>query len=412
MTRVAGALILVLLVAGCGGRRGVAVTVAPNTSRWDQAIDVRVTGLHPGRSVVVAMRAVDANGVAFSSSAPFRADRHGVVDLARMAPIRRAGQPDYDMVWPMGLFASMKPTAGGLEPFYWTPGPQLFHVAVSASGRTLTTTTFRRGFGYPTPIVDRQLTAAREGIVGTYAAPRHAGRGPAVLAFGGSEGGPGPSLDAVRFASDGIPTLALGYFDAPGLPRDLEDIPLEYFRRALQWLDRQPGVDPKQVTVIGTSRGGEAALLLGVHYPALVHGVVSLVGSDYVVCGIARLGATGCIGPSWTIDGKPLPYIGTGVPNPAARIPVARIHGPVLLSCADEDQVWGSCGYASEAEHELNAAHFPYRHPLYAYANTGHFGAQIGPYEPGELLRDTFVPYDERARESLWPKILAFVRRV
>ena len=406
-----GATVAVLAFAGFSGHHQVTATVTPGTSAWDQPIDIRVTGLDPGRSVKIAMHSVDADGAAFVSEAVFRADRAGTVDLERTAPAASNEDGIYRTVWPTGLLDTMAPPGGG-HPYVWAlTKPRVFEITVSAGDQLLAGTTFRRGFGYPTPIHTRSLTVARDGIVGTYAAPTQRRRGPAVLVFGGSEGGPGHAVDAARFASDGVPALAIGYFGAPGVPRELKNIPLEYFRHALEWLDRQPGVDPRQVTVIGTSRGGEAALLLGVHYPDLVHGVVSLVGSDYVVCGVVAFHPD-CIGPAWTLGGKPLPYVSrTSIP-PAARIPIARIHGPILLSCAVEDHEWNSCGYAQNAEQELMEAHFPYRHPLYTYRNAGHFGAQIGAYEPGAQLEDDQVPANERAREDLWPKLLAFVRSV
>jgi enterochelin esterase-like enzyme len=37
---------------------------------------------------------------------------------------------------------------------------------------------------------------------------------------------------------------------------------------------------PADIYVSGGSRGGEAALLLGVHYPSLVHGVIASSPSD------------------------------------------------------------------------------------------------------------------------------------
>ncbi len=39
----------------------------------------------------------------------------------------------------------------------------------------------------------------------------------------------------------------------------------------------QPGIDPRHVLTYGVSRGSEVALLLGVHYPELVNGVIALV---------------------------------------------------------------------------------------------------------------------------------------
>jgi predicted esterase len=100
----------------------------------------------------------------------------------------------------------------------------------------------------------------------------------------------------------------LAYFKAPGVPQKLLNIPLEYFRGALAWLERQPEVDAQRTAVLGISRGSEAALLLGVHYRDLVHGVFALMPSSVVNCGIRDYTAPDCIGAAWTLGGKPLPY--------------------------------------------------------------------------------------------------------
>jgi pimeloyl-ACP methyl ester carboxylesterase len=60
----------------------------------------------------------------------------------------------------------------------------------------------------------------------------------------------------------------------------------------------QPGVDPARLVVAGLSRGSEAAQLLGVHYPKLVHAVVALVPSNQIFCDIAQ-NTTGCAGPAF-----------------------------------------------------------------------------------------------------------------
>ena len=78
--------------------------------------------------------------------------------------------------------------------------------------------------------------------------------------FGGSEGGQGFSpVIAGLFASHGYPALSVAYFGAPGLPKTLSSIPLEYFTGALTWLRKQPGVDPSRVWIYSGSRGSEAA---------------------------------------------------------------------------------------------------------------------------------------------------------
>ena len=101
-----------------------------------------------------------------------------------------------------------------------------------------------------------------------------------MLIFGGSEGDLGLPTPRCRSRFAGYPTLDIAYFDEPGLPSALRDIPLEYFARALRWLAHQPDVIANQLYVSGVSRGSEAALLLAVHYPKLVHGVIASSPSD------------------------------------------------------------------------------------------------------------------------------------
>jgi hypothetical protein len=155
-----------------------------------------------------------------------------------------------------------------------------------------------------------------------------------------------------QLAADGIPTLEIGYFHAPTLPDRLVNIPLEYFRTALRWLEHRREVDPGRTSVMSGSYGTEAALLLGVHYPALVHRVVALTPSNVVTCGIAGAHRPlGCLGSAWTFAGKPLPYtklLNNPAPwdDPRAVIPVQRIEVPVFLSCGGRDEVWSSCAYA------------------------------------------------------------------
>jgi hypothetical protein len=91
----------------------------------------------------------------------------------------------------------------------------------------------------------------------------------------GSEGGMSYTVRwASLLASHDIPALVVAYFNEPGLPCALGDIPLQYFAHAIGWLRRQRRVDPARVWLLSASRGSEAELLVAEHWPGLVHGIV------------------------------------------------------------------------------------------------------------------------------------------
>jgi dienelactone hydrolase len=212
-------------------------------------------------------------------------------------------------------------------------------------------------------------------------------------------------------AARGYPTLSLAYFRAPGLPQTLENIPLEYFERALLWLRAQPQVDPDRMVVLGVSFGSEAAQLLGVHYPNLVSAVVASVPSSVATCGIP------CSGPAWTFEGRPVPYtreFNNPYPadNPDAVIPDEQIHGPVFLVCGGLDSAWVSCFYTRAIMSRLAAHGHPYRDVSHAYPRAGHFVGNLLPYSPVAPRRLYFNQVDEQARAKVWPHLLSFLAQL
>jgi len=388
----------------------VAIRVDHPQALVDVLLHITVTGLEPRERVSVQADTTDATGMDFRSAASFTAGDEGEIDLARDAP----SSGSYSGVDPMGLFWSMAPVDGA--PSYvdlLQPEGQPVTLTVTDQGQTLARRTVLRRPVSPGVTV-RQLRPAQVGFYGAYhSAADVSSPGPAVLLFGGSEGGLHGQATASLLASYGYPTLDLAYFKEPGLPHMLSRIPLEYFTRALGWLSRQPGVDPRRLVVSGASRGSEAALLLGARFPSLVHGVVALVPGDVVLCGFPC-----SAGPAWTLGGKPLPYVqfpGPGAPgHPAAVIPVERIRGPVFLACGGHDDVWPSCPMAHAMVHRLQARNHPYRDVLVDYPKAGHGVGLLVPYDPDQLsgLEGATPDANARAREAAWPKLLDFLARV
>jgi dienelactone hydrolase len=381
-------------LAGCTGggdrdRPKASISVSPPAALMDEPVTVSLRGLPAGARTTVTAKAVDSAGTTWSSSAQFQASSAGEVSL---------GQPSlggsYTGVNPMGLFTLMAPPPGS-APDWFLYGEAGYDVAVQATvgGSMVAEASVRRQSPLAVGVVEKQLRPTKGGIYGNlYLPKRAAGRRPAVLVFSGSGGGLTTSFAAALLAAHGYPSLALAYFKVPGLPRTLHDIPLEYFTSALERLRAQPGVDPRHVLVAGDSRGGEAALLLGAHFPRLVNGVIAGVPSSVVHPGWPDTSQ-----PAWTLGGRPLPAMSAsefGLPTPPGKaravIPVERIRGPILLTCGGQDVVWPSCDYVDAVTTRLRAHRFT--HPVTAlrYRDAGHLVGGLTAYF-GSLTDDALT---------------------
>lgn len=219
----------------------------------------------------------------------------------------------------------------------------------------------------PLPPAVARIDVRQDGLVGRFhVAPGMRSR-TAVIMLNGSDGGLPSARDADDLALSGFPTLALAYFkdwrgQPDGVPGSLNEIPLEYFFGAIDWLARREEVDPAKIVLMGQSRGGELVLLLGSLHPDIA-GVIAFSPSSRVWNGVPLYGAAPePVRPAWTLAGQPVPFQVSAF-NPtipmrqwferaksieAARIPVEAIRGPVLLASSKADKVWPADIYADE----------------------------------------------------------------
>jgi nucleolar protein 56 len=239
----------------------------------------------------------------------------------------------------------------------------------------------------------RELTVARDGIAGAYFAPEHP-RGAAVLLFGGSEGGSDSVRpEAAQLATLGHPALVIAYFRAPGLPQELERVPVETVFRGMAWLrSRAPGWP---TAIMSSSRGAELALIAASLRPSLAHTIIALVPGAYILPGASGKAA-------WTYRGETLPQ--------GAEIPVERIRGTVLAAGAGDDQLWTSADYAGDIASTIRTQGHA-RVVRLVYPGAGHGIAEPLPFIPLPATADLggTTRAEAAAREDLWPRIVALL---
>ena len=215
------------------------------------------------------------------------------------------------------------------------------------------------------------LTAAKHGFVANYYPATNSEPQIAVLVLGGAEGGL-PEQLAQPVIDAGYPTLALAYFNADGLPPELEKIPLEYFAKAKSWLQSQPNVKPDQLMVVGWSKGAELSLLLASRDEQIAK-VVAIAPSSVAWAGILK-DWTKVPASSWTEQGVELTHVPFKPSGPVnglrdlysqslanrvdehkADIAVTNIKGKVVLLSGENDAIWPAPQMAKAVCDKINA---------------------------------------------------------
>ena len=424
-------LLLLLLVYTDTSSWGQDFTVAPMDALADSELSIEVTGLQSGQLVLVRSAMKDSQGEIWGAEATFRSNRDGTVNLAKDAP--ESG--DYSGVDVMGLIHAMQPPVE--NPFsrftLSLNKPMVVQFSLEIDGEIHKQADVVRRILSP----DLEIAEVRtDGLVGRFYKPPGEGPFPGVLVLGGSSGGMSGAVKAGLLASHGFAVLTVAYFSEDGLPSHLENIPLEYFKKGIDWLSAKNSVVPGGVAVFGTSKGAEAALLLGSQYPEIQR-VVAVVPSSVVWRCI-------CLdedASSWSLNGSPLPFVTpqddptyqpvSGAPFrattrylqglkdealvDAARIPVEKIGGPILLVSGTDDQLWPSYVMSEMIMSHLASSDFSHSYEHLAMEGAGH------------SIRSTILPlagtttngngrlsfggsYEGiRGSQASWEKIIAFL---
>lgn len=290
--------------------------------------------------------------------------------------------------------------------------------------------------GAPAPAGVTKIDLRENGLYGELYLPAHTRPLPLLIAIGGSEGG----LDIMSsyvagFALQGYAVLSLAWWKAPGLPQTLENVPLEYFDRAIAWARARPEIAKGRIGFLGWSRGAEAALLVASRNRD-VRAVVGIAPSAYVWAGL-NFANPAASKPAWTVAGAPLPYITPGryqpgapmaqmftgvLPTadgrPEAVIPAENIHAPVLLLSGSDDRLWPSNPMAQRVVERLRAHHFTFAVEHKNYEGAGHsifIGDPAAPPRAENGAMNAFMggsaEANVAARSDSWQRILGFLGR-
>ena len=281
-----------------------------------------------------------------------------------------------------------------------------------------------------------------------------AGKRPALIALGGSEGGSAIVQQAGLLASHGFAVLGLPYYspggysaqgptppELPTLPVAFADIPVERLEQARAWLAQQPEVDATRIGVYGISKGGEFVVLAASRMPWLKT-AVAIVPSDVVWEGWGE-GVEGGQRASFAWQGKPLPFVPyvdfdkesmgfqTGEPvrirRPqdkgraafpervaAARIPIENYAGPLMVVGSHDDQVWDSGGMSENIAKTRAAAGRETVALVYRDAGHALSGSGWNPttqYNAGPMKMGGQPAADARAQADAFAQTLEFLRR-
>lgn len=430
------------MTAEAENSRSVAIQVEPDQPLFSQQVDITVRGLAPKAEITVEAQMPLEDGI-WESWATFEADDDGRVDLTSQAPT----QGTYENADPMGLFWSMSletekdMTEGSDEDVTST----VAHLTVRQDGEEVASTEFERHFAVP----GVETTDVREqGLVGKFYEPLGEGPHAPVILLGGSEGGLPSWQTASLLASRGYAVLALAYFGMEGLPDALQGVRLEYFEAAIDWFGARDDVQSAPIGVVGWSRGGELALLLGSRNSE-ISTVVAFAPSHVVFQGLPNGWETA--GSAWKSEGSSLSYVSYDFTKwsflgilkcwltrqplsfgpvysrgleqadddeiESAAIPVEDVGGPVLLVSGRDDRMWPASEMADAVIDRLDDHDYPHRYEHLTYDDAGH-GIGV-PYRPttdvttsGQFMPG--LPFDlggtpeatAAAEADSWPSVL------
>lgn len=362
------------------------------------SLSVEVRGVKPSERVsITAERMLGSPAALFRSRAIFTADESGTV----RTDSDPAMEGSYKGVDEAGLFWSMVRVDGARGDI---PAGAVIITAIGADG---TVSEARLQVIDAAPVIQEKPVDAFPGAI-LYRLPDAAVR-PAIIVLGGSEGGASHARDiGPALASRGYAVLGLPYYSPHwGQGREIEalsasfiDIPVEQIARARDWLRRDPGIAADTIGLWGVSKGAEFVLLAASEYPWIA-AAAAIVPSDVVWEGWGPDSQGYDRHASFSIGGQGLSFVpyedadlyfgafekgerptitlvdvhvrgrtANADRVAAARIPIERYRGDLLVAGGAQDTIWPSADMTKSIVATRSAAGLPTE--VFVYDDAGH----------------------------------------
>ncbi len=213
---------------------------------------------------------------------------------------------------------------------------------------------------------------------------------PIVVVLPGSKPGHIKSKALYNLVESGYDAYSLAYHGIDRLPAQLEEVPVEYVHRCIQWLRQKPQTKGRKIVMMAISRGSELALIYSHHFRGL-DGLICYAPSSMVLPNHVGYPHDQPYKSSWTLNGTPLPFAPLArFKDPAGKIKYKKylepwvaptttgaidVHGidcPVLLLAGADDLVWPSAQMAHIIEGKIKIAQPNSWVRTVVYADAGH----------------------------------------
>ncbi|XP_066532698.1 acyl-coenzyme A thioesterase 5 [Hoplias malabaricus] len=353
----------------------VRLGLSPASCMFDEAVEIKVSGLSPRQRVELHSELKDDKGLVFRAWASYEADGRGQLDLG----VQASDSGTYTGVDPMGLFWSMKPDVPHSKFLKRDASiPQLYSIQASSGGQVLAREVNERHFMAP----GVRRTPVRDGrIRGTLFTPPGRGPFPAVIdlyTLGGTLCEPRAAL----LANKGFMVLALAYYGYQDMPKKVDKLELEYFEEALTFLQKQPEVKQTGIGTVSFSKSGDLALSMASFLPNIKASVCINVSISNV---LFPLHYKDMVIPPLSSKMKRITFTDSGImdirdvlDDPMAKenlstvIPIQRATCNFLFLVSEDDRNWNSTYFAEQACNILKA-HGKANYEVVSYPKAGHF---------------------------------------